>query len=539
MLILWKAKARNADGRLRDDVPDPDGAGARHVRRPGHQGRHQRRRAQPGRLRRPGSARSPTASASTVDVAHVEGDDLLDRIDGLRPHLDQPRHRRAADGRPGQRQRLPRRLGHRRARSPRAPTSSCARGSPTPPLVVGPAAWWWGWAPTDWDRLAGAVAAGHVIECGPQTTGGNFAFFGELARPVEAARLPDRRGRRRRLVRDHQAPRHRRRGHRRHGHGAAALRDRPAGVRQPRRRHPLRHDPPRRRSAPTGCASAASRGEPAPPTAKVAINYDGGFRNRMTFVLTGLDQEAKAAWVTERPASTAWAATERLARGRRHDRRPASCRRRADGADQERSSGLLHVSVKAPDERAVGRAFSSAAIELALASSPGSSRRARPGRRRRTACTGRRSCRPSEIDQVVVLADGTRIRIDPAPTGPAAADPIEPPAVDAAPAPIDAGHAARRALRRPLRRQGRQRQRRRLGPRRRRLRLAGGQPHRRRGSASCSPRPATGRSTATSCPTCGRSTSCSSATSARASPARPRSTPRPRASASTSAPGRA
>ena len=42
-----------------------------------------------------------------------------------------------------------------------------------------------------------------------------------------------------------------------------------------------------------------------------------------------------------------------------------------DGADQERSSGLLHVFVKAPDERAVGRAFSSAAVELALASYPG------------------------------------------------------------------------------------------------------------------------------------------------------------------------
>ena len=48
-------------------------------------------------------------------------------------------------------------------------------------LVVGPAAWWWGWAPTDWDRLAGAVVAGHVIECGAQATGGNYAFFGELA----------------------------------------------------------------------------------------------------------------------------------------------------------------------------------------------------------------------------------------------------------------------------------------------------------------------------------------------------------------------
>ena len=45
MLILWKAKARNADGGYADDVPDPDGAGPRHVRRPGHQGRHQRRRA--------------------------------------------------------------------------------------------------------------------------------------------------------------------------------------------------------------------------------------------------------------------------------------------------------------------------------------------------------------------------------------------------------------------------------------------------------------------------------------------------------------
>ena len=48
-------------------------------------------------------------------------------------------------------------------------------------LVVGPAAWHHGWSPTDWDRLAGAVVAGHVIECGPQTTGGNYAFFTEVA----------------------------------------------------------------------------------------------------------------------------------------------------------------------------------------------------------------------------------------------------------------------------------------------------------------------------------------------------------------------
>ena len=35
-------------------------------------------------------------------------------------------------------------------------------------------------------------------------------------------------------------------------------------------------------------------GEPPPPTLKVSLNSIGGFRNAMTFVLTGLDIEAKA-----------------------------------------------------------------------------------------------------------------------------------------------------------------------------------------------------------------------------------------------------
>ena len=47
-------------------------------------------------------------------------------------------------------------------------------------VVVGPAAARFGWARTDWDRLAGAVVAGHVIECGAQCTGGNYAFFDEV-----------------------------------------------------------------------------------------------------------------------------------------------------------------------------------------------------------------------------------------------------------------------------------------------------------------------------------------------------------------------
>ncbi len=48
-------------------------------------------------------------------------------------------------------------------------------------VIVGPAAAHFGWTPTDYDALAGAVIAGHVIECGTQATGGNYSFFTEIA----------------------------------------------------------------------------------------------------------------------------------------------------------------------------------------------------------------------------------------------------------------------------------------------------------------------------------------------------------------------
>ena len=44
-----------------------------------------------------------------------------------------------------------------------------------PSLVLGPAVAHFGWSLTDWDRLAGATMAGHLLECGGQVCGGYYA----------------------------------------------------------------------------------------------------------------------------------------------------------------------------------------------------------------------------------------------------------------------------------------------------------------------------------------------------------------------------
>ena len=44
-----------------------------------------------------------------------------------------------------------------------------------PSLTLGPAMAHFGWKPDDWDALAGATMAGHLLECGAQVTGGYYA----------------------------------------------------------------------------------------------------------------------------------------------------------------------------------------------------------------------------------------------------------------------------------------------------------------------------------------------------------------------------
>lgn len=237
-------------------------------------------------------------------------------------------------------------------------------------LAAGPAAAHFGWAADDYDALAGAVVAGHVIECGTQATGGNFAFFTEIAdlgRPGFPIAELRRDGSS--VITKHA------------GTGGAVTVDTVAaqlvyeiqGARYAGPDVTARLDSIRlTKDGADRVRIDGVRGEAPPPTTKVSLNTLDGFRNEMTFVLTGLEIEAKAeltrkqleSWLPTRPAELEWS----LAR-----------LDRPDADTEERASALLRCVVRDPDPNKVGRAFSAVAVELALASYPGFTLTSPPG----------------------------------------------------------------------------------------------------------------------------------------------------------------
>jgi hypothetical protein len=228
-------------------------------------------------------------------------------------------------------------------------------------LVCGPAAWHHGWARDDWDPLAGAVVAGHILECGAQATGGNYAFFSEVPRldrvgfPL-AEIAPDGSS----VITKHPGTG----GLVSVGTVTAQLLyeiEGPAylGPDVVARFDTIRlSDDGRDRVRVTGV-----RGAPPPATVKVSTNRLGGFRNSITFVLCGLDIPAKA--------EVAKAAMAPALDGVRDVAWQLVRLDQPDAPSEEQASALLRCHVKDADADRVGRRFSAAAVELALASYPG------------------------------------------------------------------------------------------------------------------------------------------------------------------------
>ncbi len=294
-------------------------------------------------------------------------------------------------------------------------------------LVSGPAAWRYGWEPEgsgSYDRLAGAVVAGHVLECGTQATGGNYSFFGEhdVRRPgfPVAEIYADGTS----VITKHDGTG----GVVDVGTVTAQLLYETGGARYAGPDVTARLDTVRlTQDGPDRVRISGVRGEAPPSTLKVGLNRIGGWRNEVLFVLTGLDVEAKARLVREqlddafgkrRPAEVRW----ELARTERPDAPTEEC-----------ASALLRLVVRDPDPAAVGRAVSSAAIELALGSYPGFHVTAPPGKGAPYGVFEAQYVDPGEVAHVAVLPDGARVEVR-HPVRTKALEPVEePPAPARAP----------------------------------------------------------------------------------------------------------
>ena len=301
-------------------------------------------------------------------IAWVAGDDLLPRIDDLRSAGEQFRHLDTGQE-----------FGDRTAITANAYlggwgiVEALTRGADIvitgrvtdAAVVVGPAAWHHGWKKDNWNALAGAVVAGHVIECGAQATGGNYSFFTEIPDmfhpgfPI-AEVFADGSS----IITKHEGSG----GRVDVGTVTAQLLYEIQGTRY------LNPDVTTRfdsicvhMDSPDRVRIDGVQGEPPPTTTKVCINLEGGYRNSMTFCLTGLDIAAKAKlvedsfWPHQRGGRAAFAETAtRLVRSDKEN--PAS---------NEQAVAYLTLIAKDPDERKVGRAFANVGIELALSSYPG------------------------------------------------------------------------------------------------------------------------------------------------------------------------
>ncbi|MFL6023698.1 MAG: acyclic terpene utilization AtuA family protein [Marmoricola sp.] len=271
-------------------------------------------------------------------------------------------------------------------------------------VVVGPAIAHHGWTPTSYDELAGAVVAGHIIECGTQACGGNFSGFLELARDATPLGFP---------LAEVEAD------------GSFVV-TKPAGtgglvsvdtitaqlVYEIQSTLYLGPDVTTDLSSIRLDADGEDRvrvsgvkGTEPPEQLKVCVNELGGMRNQMEFVLTGLDIEAKEAWIrTQLDARLAVQPPQSVSWSRGALPGP-------DADTEEGASCLLRVVVKDPSADVVGKNFTAAAVELALASYPGFTLTAPPGRGSPYGIYRPAYVSRAEVTETVHLWDGTTIEI--------------------------------------------------------------------------------------------------------------------------------
>ncbi|MEE2054555.1 acyclic terpene utilization AtuA family protein [Nocardiopsis umidischolae] len=291
-------------------------------------------------------------------------------------------------------------------------------------LTVGPAVSHFGWTPDDLDALAGATAAGHVIECGAQATGGNYAHAAALLREGHDLDRPgfpiaeigaDGSA----VVTKHPGTG----GAVTTGTVTAQLVYEIAGARYPGPDVTTRLDTVRlAQEGPDRVRISGTRGEPPPAELKVGLTGLTGFRNDVEFLITGLDAEDKAALAERQMRAT-------LAHRRPEDLRfefvPAQD---PHGPTQDAATARLRVTARDHDASRVGRAFGAAAVELALAGYAGFHLTSPPRDARPDGVAATHALVPAgEVEHTAILPDGARVSVAPAPRTRRPAEVPEPP----------------------------------------------------------------------------------------------------------------
>ena len=235
-------------------------------------------------------------------------------------------------------------------------------------VVIGPAAWKFNWQRSDYDALAGALTAGHIIECGAQCCGGNYSFieevptFRNVGYPIAE------------IAAD--------------GSFVITKHDNTGGLissgtitaqllyetSTPAYYNPdvIAHfdtlkieDVGPHRVRVSGC-----RGSSPPPTHKVCINTKGQFRNGVEILLTGLDIDKKAELYLDQ-------VFHNLGGQDQFDEVEVQLIRsdKENPSSNEEGHAALRITCISSDPKKVGRLFQAKITELALATVPGNTGR--------------------------------------------------------------------------------------------------------------------------------------------------------------------
>ncbi len=304
-----------------------------------------------------------------LKVAYIEGDDLMPRLEELSSagellkNIDKKNDLFSYEKKPLTANAYLGAWGIKEALDEGADVVICPRVTDAA-VVIGPAAWKFNWARNDFDKLAGALAAGHIIECGAQATGGNYAFFKEvpsfkdigypIAEISEDGSF---------VVTKHPGT-----------GGLVSVGTVTAQllyeIGSPAYANPdvISHfdtlkieQESEDRVYVSGC-----RGSSPPKNHKVCINLAGGFRNGTELLITGLDIEEKANLISE-------TIFESVGGKDQFDKVDIQLHRtdKENPETNEQAQAFLRIDVMSKDSDLVGRLFSAKIIELALANFPG------------------------------------------------------------------------------------------------------------------------------------------------------------------------